>query len=386
MSLRLTEKDRRVLEAFTAKNGVSNIPMAGIWLEENRKFSISRRSLYNIVSKLVKMQYLRKLPGDTSPAAYEPGVMCYKEKKKGCAKNGAKSTVVATGDTPLYPAPYPLDGVVVAKECPDGYGALHLNGSMSLTVVKEGTLDDVRIGDLDVGRWKPEHGTPGAVNHGGEIDIDGQIISFNFRKGINTGKLTFMLWPARIFIDPAKFQTRDQLVDVFRRRAMKVSSILAKYGWMLTDPKFDSLSKIELAFPDSPLITILPNGHSDTGFYADGSKGHPEAELVINEDRDLVRADIVNNFDRYILEAKADASEAKTSCSDAHRRIDSLLVLVDRIIEVQDRTSDAILRNSENIANLVKADSELTALILSQQTRSVYSPADVPGRKLEGYQ
>ena len=107
---------------------------------------------------------------------------------------------------------------------------------------------------------------------------------------------------------------------------------------------------------------------------------------MINEDRDLVRADIVNNFDRYILEAKEDASEAKTSCSDAHRRIDSLLVLVDRIIEVQDRTSDAILRNSENIANLVKADSELTALILSQQTRSVYSPADVPGRKLEGYQ
>ena len=143
---------------------------------------------------------------------------------------------------------------------------------------------------------------------------------------------------------------------------------------------------IELAFPDSPLVTILPNEHSDTGFYADGSKGHPEAELVINEDRDLVRADIVNNFDRYILEAKADASEAKTSCSDAHRRIDSLLVLVDRIIEVQDRTSDAILRNSENIANLVKADSELTALILSQQIRSVYSPADIPGRKLEGYQ
>ena len=62
------------------------------------------------------------------------------------------------------------------------------------------------------------------------------------------------------------------------------------------------------------------------------------------------------------------------------------MLLVDRIIEVQDRTSDAILRNSENIANLVKADSELTALLLSQQTRSVYSPADVPGRKLEGYQ
>lgn len=35
MSLRLTEKDRKVLEAFTAKNGVSNIPMAGIWLEED---------------------------------------------------------------------------------------------------------------------------------------------------------------------------------------------------------------------------------------------------------------------------------------------------------------------------------------------------------------
>ena len=143
---------------------------------------------------------------------------------------------------------------------------------------------------------------------------------------------------------------------------MKVSSILARYGWMLTDPEFDSNSKIELAFPDSPLVTILPNGHSDTGFYADGSKGHPEAELVINDDRDLVRADIVNNFDRYIL-------ETKESSSDAHRRIDSLMVLVDRIIEVQDRTSDAIHRNSENIANLVKADSELTTLILSQQTR-----------------
>ncbi len=30
--------------------------------------------------------------------------------------------------------------------------------------------------------------------YGGEIDIDGQIITFNFRKGINTGKLTFTLW------------------------------------------------------------------------------------------------------------------------------------------------------------------------------------------------
>ncbi|MGE4212109.1 MAG: hypothetical protein AB7E75_01935 [Candidatus Methanomethylophilaceae archaeon] len=310
MSLRLTEKDRRVLEAFTAKNGVSNIPMAGIWLEENRKFSISRRSVYSIVSKLVKMQYLRKLPGDVSPATYEPGAMCYKEKRGGCAKNSAKSSVVATGDSPIYPAPFPLDGVVVAKECPDGYGALHLNGSMSLTVSKEGSFDDVRIGNLNVGRWKPEHRTPGAVNRSGEIDIDGQRITFNFRRGINTGNLSFSLRPARIFIDPAKFQTREQLVDVFRRRAMKVSSILARYGWMLTDPEFDSNSKIELAFPDSPLVTILPNGHSDTGFYADGSKGHPEAELVINDDRDLVRADIVNESIRlYFMQIYSRYSE-----------------------------------------------------------------------------
>lgn len=310
MSLRLTEKDRRVLEAFTAKNGVSNIPMAGIWLEENRKFSISRRSLYSIVSKPVKMQYLRKLPGDVSPATYEPGAMCYKEKRGGCAKNSAKSSVVATGDSPIYPAPFPLDGVVVAKECPDGYGALHLNGSMSLTVSKEGSFDDVRTGNLNVGRWKPEHRTPGAVNRSGEIDIDGQRITFNFRRGINTGNLSFSLRPARIFIDPAKFQTREQLVDVFRRRAMKVSSILARYGWMLTDPEFDSNSKIELAFPDSPLVTILPNGHSDTGFYADGSKGHPEAELVINDDRDLVRADIVNESIRlYFMQIYSRYSE-----------------------------------------------------------------------------
>ncbi len=381
MALRLTEKDRRVLEAFTAKNGVSNIPLAGVWLEENRKFRISRRSLYNTVSKLVKMQYLRKLPGDVSPATYEPGAMCYKEKKRGGAGNGAESTVVGTDGAPIpvYPAPFPLDGVTVAKKCPDGYGALHLNGSMSLTVVKEGTFDDMRIGNLNVGRWNPEYRTSGAINRSGEIDIDGQRITFNFRRGVNTGNLSFSLRPSRIFIDPAKFQTRDQLVTVFRKRAMKVSSILAKNGWMLTDPDFDGSSKIELAFPDSPLVTILPNGHSDTGFYADGSKGHPEAELVINEDRDLVRADIVNNFDRHIIEAKA-------SSSDAHRRIDSLLVLMDRIIEVQERTSDAILRNSENIADLVKADSELTALFLSQQTRTAYSPADLPGRKLEGYQ
>ena len=63
--------------------------------------------------------------------------------------------------------------------------------------------------------------------------------------------------------------------------------------------------------------------------------------------------------------------------------------LMDRIITVQERTSQAVQNNAENIAKLVQSDSELTALILSQQARSVYAPMenmDGRTRKLEGYQ
>lgn len=63
MSLRLTEKDRKVLEAFTAKNGVSNIPMAGIWLEED-EIDLDDDEYYDTV------EYYEKEDGSSAEVYY----------------------------------------------------------------------------------------------------------------------------------------------------------------------------------------------------------------------------------------------------------------------------------------------------------------------------
>jgi hypothetical protein len=394
MPMRLTETDRRVLEAFTAKDGVSTIPLAMIWLRENRGFEIPKKTLYNSVSKLRSMNYLRLLPGDRSPALYEPGVMYYREKER----TSAKRTVVGTkgnpipsqGDPhPIYPAPYSLDGVVSAKECPDGYGAYHLSGSMSLTVEKVGSFEDPKVGNSWVGHWKPEHPSPGAINRSGVIDIDYQEITFNYRHGIRKDTHTFTLRPARIFVDPSKYQTFEQVRRVFFARAMKVASILARYGWKLTNPVLDGNSDVEVASPNSPLVHVIPQGQTVPGadLFVDGSPGCPEVEMRHIDDFEKV--DIMVKAPTHILEAKRNAAAAREDSHRANERIDEVMDLMDRIITVQERTSQAVQNNAENIAKLVQSDSELTALILSQQARSVYAPMenmDGRTRKLEGYQ
>lgn len=400
MAMRLTENDRRVLEAFTSKNGVSTIPLAGIWLKENRKIEIPKKSLYNSVTKLVSMRYLRLMPGDKSPALYEPGDLYYREKEKASAKNSAKSTVVGTNCNPIpsegeelthpiYPAPFPIDGVIVANECPDGYGAYHLSGSMSLTVEKVGSFEDPKVGNSWVGSWKTMSPTPGSENHGGRLNIDYQEVTFIYRHGIRKDTHTFTLRPARIFVDPAKYQTPEQVRTIFFARAMKVASILAKYGWRLTNPTLDKNSDVEVAAPNSPLVHMIPQKHNIPGadLYVDGSPGCPEVEM--NHIDDYEKVDIMVKAPTHILEAKRNAAEAKADSYRANERIDELMNLVDRIIDVQDKTSQAVLNNADNIAKLVQADSELTALFLSQQTRSVYNPIEnIDGKfkKLEGYQ
>lgn len=237
------------------------------------------------------MQYLRLLPGDRSPALYEPGVMYYGETGK-AARPSAKNTVVGTEGSPrphpVYPAPYPIDGVVACRECPDGYGEFHLNGSMSFTVVEEGTFEDPQVGGHYVGYWKPERTYSGSSNRSGAVDIDYQNITFNYRRGLRTGNRTFTLRPGRIFIDPARFQSMEQIRDVFRMRAMKAASILAKYGWNLTDPKLDRQSDIEVADKNSPWVHFIPRGPALPGadIFVDGSHGSPEAEGLEEDEMD----------------------------------------------------------------------------------------------------
>lgn len=330
-----------------------------------RELGIPQRSAYNMAEKLTYLGFIRPIPGTKSPVVYEKGDLDYSFIEGRCKLGQGAAKGAPSPPREIRPAPDPVKGVSTDPECPEGFVEAHVNGSMSFTIVKVGTFDDPRIPGIGyVGFWKrKETVLNGSVNRYGSISINGQDVGLTYRKG-SRGSETFALAPKRIFLDPKEFRSEEEAKELFIDRALKVATILTNTGWMLTDPKFDGNSTFEYAIRNSPLTQFLEKGHEkDNDIIMDGSPGCPEAEMTDPDCWEKVQ--IFANLPTHVMEAKAQANVAmaaavqvRSGCNIALSRLDAIDQVLGRIIDVQDRTAQAILGNAENMVNLARARSE----------------------------
>ncbi|MBE6517501.1 MAG: hypothetical protein E7Z67_04880 [Thermoplasmata archaeon] len=352
-------------------------------LEGNSRFAIASkmklapRTVYNIVEKLVYLGYIRQVPGTKSPAIYEqllspetnPPTGDYK------GKGGKDGAAISKDGTPLG-----LGGIRYDKECPDGYVEAHLNGAIPYDLKRVGTFDDPQIkGRGYVGAWERSKVSKhnGCSYHSGFIRIDGVDTYFTYRVG-DKGSQTFTLYPKRICLDPCLYKTEEDAKSVFLDRANLVAEILAYTGWKLENPQLKG--KFHYAIPHHPLAQLLPKGvgSPDDDIIIDTSPGCPEAEME-NPD-DWTKVQIFANMPSHIL-------EAENNIQSLFAKVDELDSLLDGILNVQQKTTVAVLNNAENISRLVQSDAQLSALILNNQESVVYTYGNTSiDKKLEGYQ
>lgn len=349
-----------------------------------RQLKIPERSAYNMAEKLTYLGFIRPIPGTRSPVIYEKGDLDYSFIEGRCklgqgATKGAPSPI-----REFHQAPDPVRGVSTEKECPEGFVEAHVNGSMSFTIVRTGSFDDPQIPGIGyVGFWRrKEVILNGSVNRYGSININGQDVGITYRKG-SRGSETFSFAPKRIFLDPKEFRSEEEAKELFIDRALKVATILKNTGWVLTDPKFDGNSTFEYAIRNSPLVQFLEKGHEkDNDIIMDGSPGCPEIEMTNPDCWDKVQ--IFANLPTHVMEAKAQASIAMTAavqvrsgCAGAIARLDAIDQVLGRIIDVQDRTAQAILNNTENLVNLARGN---------YADNPPYTPQPLGRMSPEGYQ
>ena len=314
-----------------------------------RQLKVPERTAYNMTVKLRALGYIRPIPGTRSPVMYEAGDVQISF-IEGDGRDGEGATKCAHPPA-MRSAPDPIDGVYTGKECPEGYVEAHVNGSMSLTVVEVGTFDDPMIPGIGyVGYWKKdEKNLNGSLNRYGSINIDGQDVGLTFRRG-SKGSLTFALAPKRIYLDPSRFASEEEAKALFFDRALKIASILNNTGWVLTSPKLDGKSTMEYAIRNSPLAMFIPFGHEkDNDIIVDGSPGCPEAEMTNPSDWAKVQA--FANLPSAVVEAKGIANAAMV-------KVQELDLMLDRILDIQEKTEQAILNNTRNIASMAMQDAE----------------------------
>lgn len=353
------------------------------------ELGIAKRSAYDMVGKLVHLGYVRAVPGTKSPILYEKGCFEY-------SIIGGKVTLsqgaaeCAPSPDEMRTVPDPRRGVYAGKECPDGYVEAHVSGSMSMTVVQTGNFEDPIMSGLGhVGYWKREiTRLNGSDNRYGSVSVDYQDVGIGFRQG-DKGSIKFTLSPSRIFLDPMCFASKEEAWALFIDRALKVATVLRNTGWILINPVLDGKSTFEYAIRNHPLVHFIKGPTEGCDITVDGSPGCPEAEMK-NPDS-WERVQYFANIPRHMeginakaenADAKADAAlglaaRADSGLSDAMARMDAIELMIDRMVNIQEKTAQIILNNTENIANLACATAERPPV--------PYRP-ELPGKKLEGYQ
>lgn len=391
MTLRLCESDRRVLNLMV---GGGSVPAVARILKKDP--STVRRN----ADKLCTMGYLRIVPGTKSPILYEKGARYDEEMRARSSDEEGSCDICGVGGTncaplppkdvprlhPTYPYPDNQPGVYAGDSCPEGFVEMHLNGGMSFQIEKEGTFEDPKIDGIGyVGYWLAPKKNNGSINYRGQINIDNQLVSFNFRVG-NRGSKTFTLRPKRIFVDPKMFQTKAEAIELFKWRALRVATILTRTGWKLTNPKLDGQSDVEFAIQNHPLCSFIPMKTTGHDMFVDGSPGtNPELEMKHVEDWEKVQ--IFADLPTHVQEAKAVAKEAKEKAEDVAQttesvvtRLDSLDSILAKMVTVQEKTTIAVLNNTENITHIAKFDTDMAELLLRQRCANYTPPNSLEGR------
>ncbi len=398
MTLRLCETDRRVLDLM--KDGGSVPAVARI-------LKLNQRSVYRNVNKLCVMGYLRIVPGTKSPVLYEKGARYDAETTARSPEDEGSCDIHGVGGTnraplppkdvtrlhPTYPYPDNQPGVYAGDTCPQGFVEMHLNGGMSFDIEQEGTFEDPKFDGIGyVGYWLAPKENNGSTNYRGQINIDNQLVSFNYRVG-NRGSKTFTLRPKRIFVDPKYFQSKAEAIELFKWRALRVATILTRTGWKLTNPKLDGQSDVEFAIQDHPLCQVIPMKATGHDMFVDGSpETNPELEMKHVEDWEKVQ--IFADLPTHVKEAKATANEAKAKAEEVAKatdsamdRLDSLDTIIAKMVTVQEKTTIAVLRNTENITHMAKFDSDAAELLMRQRCANYTPPNSLEGRlERMGYQ
>ncbi len=398
MTLRLCETDRRVLDLM--KDGGSVPAVARI-------LKLNQRSVYRNVNKLCVMGYLRIVPGTKSPVLYEKGARYDDEMRARSSEEDVSCDIYGVGGTnraplppkdvtrlhPTYAFPDNQPGVYSGDNCPDGFVEMHLNGGMSFQIEQEGTFDDPWIDGIGyVGYWLAPKENNGSQNYRGQINIDNQLVSFNFRVG-NRGSKTFTLRPKRIFVDPKMYQSKAEAIELFKWRALRVATILTRTGWKLTNPKLDGQSDVEFAIQDHPLCQFIPMKAAGHDMFVDGSpETNPELEMKHVEDWEKVQ--IFADLPTHVQEAKATAKEAKEKAENVAQategvvtRLDSLDSILAKMVTVQEKTTIAVLNNTENITHIAKFDTDMAELLFRQRCAEYAPPNSLEGRlERMGYQ
>ena len=377
------------------------------------KTGYSRSKVDKIVGRLTHYGEIRAIPGTKNPIIYEDprSVIPFPPTEGTSSENDNTATVSELTDPADNSSAPDVDisvlrhpGVSLDNVCPDGYVEAHIKGCIRLSLDAVGSFDTIRDpAGFTIGYWTDPKRIRGSTTYSGEIRLLGQSITWQYRVG-NRGSLTFDLYPSRIFIDPLKFNSHDEVRDIFVDRANFIAKLFSGIGWKLTNPQING--RLEYADRDSPLVGLItkdqipPDGDIDI----DTSFGVPEAE--IKEPSEFEKVQIWMNTPTEILKLKREnqsqgeqISQLDATSHDLEDRVAHMEAhqeFLESVIEKQARMLDSLLNNSDKLiqigANLLTIQSQYDTLRLNDFTRDftgISTPAesrtDRKKNPLEGY-
>ncbi len=376
-----------------------------------RETKMSRPKVERIVSRLEHYGVIRAIPGTKNPIIYEdPFSVLPFPPTGGTSPENDNTTTVSDSTAPPYTPSAPevglktvnVTGVSTDKVCPDGYVEAHMTGGIKLTIIKIGSFDTIRDpAGLTIGYWSDPKPIKGSMVYGGEIRVFNQRITWQYREG-NKGSRTFMLYPARIFLDPKQFKSRAEAEDLFIDRANFVSSLFALQGWNLVNPQIRG--NFEYAIRDHPLIGLIPkDAPSDSDIVTDTSYGVPEAEMKHVEDWEAVQifpnipSEILH--DRRLIQSQGEKiAQLDAMNRESQERIAQMETTIDALLNVVQKellVIDGLVTGSHKLtivgSNLITAMQQTDALRLNDFTHvfsGIQTEAGDRDRKknpLEGY-
>ncbi len=305
-----------------------------------------------------------------------------------CVRTGyrIKDELLKDGSIQQFGYKYPgfyIAGERTKSQCIEG-GALvkdpevvqlteaHLSGSFYVAVLQEGRRDAIRDSrGFTYGYWSKEVTHPtGSSEYKADIRVFETPATFYYRRG-NQGSKTIRIDVNRITLDPQLYDTPEQIIGEFVKRAMRIFKILEAHNWIFSD-NFTLKGEIHFAWPDHPWGEFLDRVYNrdDGGLIVDHSNGRMETELTGVKTPEGLRAGaIITHVAAHIAALHEDVNSANLSIFDMQKMSEEQRKLLGCILENQNLISEIFFRQQESVLGQIK-----------QET---YQTSD---RRMEGYQ